>query len=106
MLSMDGVQPEKGNETLYVIREVFSGNVLAPKNMKSGAAEELKSLIGPILELGYPIVGIVSDGQHSIRMAFESLLPKKRQVKVSEMRCPASLNGCNILTHLRLICRW
>jgi hypothetical protein len=76
MLSMDGVQPEKGNETLYVIREVFSGTVLAAKNMKSGAAEELKSLIGPILELGYPIVGIVSDGQQSIRMAFESLLPE------------------------------
>jgi len=75
MLSMDGVQPEKGNETLYVIREVFSGTVLAAKNMKSGAAEELRSLIRPVIELGYPIVGIVSDGQQSIRMAFESLLP-------------------------------
>ncbi|WP_206105542.1 hypothetical protein [Paenibacillus thalictri] len=43
--------------------------------MKSGAAEELKSLIRPIIELGYPIIEIVSDGQQSIRMAFESLLP-------------------------------
>lgn len=75
ILSMDGVQPEKGNEMLYVIREVFSGTILAAQNMKSGAAAELRTLIDPIIELGYPIVGIVSDGQVSIRQAFESLLP-------------------------------
>jgi hypothetical protein len=75
ILSMDGVQPEKGNETLYVLREVFSGTVLAAKNMKSGAAAELQTLILPVIELGFPIVGIVSDGQHSIRLAFEGLLP-------------------------------
>jgi hypothetical protein len=75
ILSMDGVQPEKGNEMLYVIREVFSGTILAAQNMKSGAAAELRTLIDPIIEMGYPIVGIVSDGQVSIRQAFESLLP-------------------------------
>jgi len=75
ILSMDGVQPEKGNETLYVLREVFSGTVLAAKNMKSGTAAELQTLIWPVIELGFPIVGIVSDGQHSIRLAFEGLLP-------------------------------
>ncbi|HWR07418.1 hypothetical protein [Sporomusa sp.] len=75
MLSMDGVQPEKGNETLYVVREVFSGTILAAENVKSSAAEELKALILPIVKLGFPIIGIVSDGQQSIRMAMESLLP-------------------------------
>jgi hypothetical protein len=75
ILSMDGVQPEKGNETLYVLREVFSGTVLAAQNMKSGTAPELQTIIKPIIELGFPIVGIVSDGQHSIRLAFENLLP-------------------------------
>lgn len=75
LLSMDGVQPEKGNETLYVLREVFSGTVLAAKNMKSGSAAELQTLIQPVIDLGFPIVGIVSDGQHSIRLAFEGLLP-------------------------------
>lgn len=75
ILSMDGVQPEKGNETLYVLREVFSGTVLAAKNMKSGTAAELQTIIQPILDLDYPIVGIISDGQQSIRRAFETLLP-------------------------------
>jgi len=75
ILAMDGVQPEKGNETLYVIREVFSGTVLAARNMKSGLAAELKTLIQPVIDLGFPIVGIVSDGQSSIRVAMNDLLP-------------------------------
>ncbi|SDO85368.1 hypothetical protein SAMN04487897_12462 [Paenibacillus sp. yr247] len=58
-----------------MLREVFSGTVLAAKNMKSGTVEDLQTLIKPIIELGFPIVGIVSDGQHSIRLAFEGLLP-------------------------------
>lgn len=75
ILSMDGVQPEKGNETLYVIREVLTGTILAARNMKSSSAAELETLILPIIKLGYPIIGIVSDGQQSIRKAMEKLLP-------------------------------
>lgn len=36
VLSMDGVQPGKGNETLYVLREVLSGTVIAACSMKNG----------------------------------------------------------------------
>jgi len=75
MISMDGVQPEKGNETLYVVREVFSGTILVAKSVKCSSAVELKELIQPVLDLGFPIIGIVTDGQQSIRMAMESLLP-------------------------------
>jgi len=75
MLSMDGVQPEKGNETLYVVREVFSGTILAAQNLKSGSASELKTLLQPIKDLGFPVIGLVSDGQHSIRLAMADLWP-------------------------------
>jgi hypothetical protein len=75
ILSIDGVQPEKGNETLYVIREVLSGTVVAAQNVKSSAASELKAFIQPVLDLGFPILGFVSDGQRSIRMAIEGLAP-------------------------------
>jgi hypothetical protein len=61
ILSMDGVQPEKGNETLYVIREVLSGTILAAKNVKSSSTEELTEFINPILAYGFPILGFVSD---------------------------------------------
>lgn len=76
MISMDGVQPEKGNETLYVIREVFSGTILVAKSVKSSSSEELKELIQPVIDLGFRIIGIVTDGQQSIRLAMESLLPE------------------------------
>lgn len=72
MISMDGVQPEKGNETLYVIREVLCGKILVEKSMKSSSAEELKSLIQPVINLGFSIIGIISDGQQSILLATES----------------------------------
>jgi hypothetical protein len=75
ILSIDGVQPEKGNETLYVIREVLSGMILAAKNLKSSATQELKNFIQPILEWDYPIIGFISDGQQSLRMAIEELAP-------------------------------
>ncbi|MFC6652458.1 hypothetical protein [Paenibacillus rhizoplanae] len=48
LLSMDGVQPEKGNETLYVVREGFSGRILAAKNLKSGSKTELMALLRPV----------------------------------------------------------
>ncbi|TBL67336.1 transposase [Paenibacillus thalictri] len=76
MLSMDGVQPEKGNETLYVVREVFSGLILSAKNLKSGSAPELQTLLQPVKELGFPVIGLVSDGQHSIRLAMEAMWPE------------------------------
>uniref|UniRef100_UPI00056877E0 transposase n=1 Tax=Paenibacillus zanthoxyli TaxID=369399 RepID=UPI00056877E0 len=76
LLSMDGVQPEKGNETLYVVREGFSGSILAAKNLKSGSAEELKRLLEPVEQLGFPVIGLLSDGQHSIRLAMSGMWPE------------------------------
>lgn len=75
MLSMDGVQPEKGNETLYVVREVFSGTILAAKNLKSGSASELMALLQPVKDMNFPVIGLVSDGQQSIRIAMETMWP-------------------------------
>lgn len=75
VLSIDGVQPEKGNETLYVIREVLSGTIMAAKSLTNSAASELMEFIKPILEWNFPILGFVSDGQLSIRLAIESLAP-------------------------------
>ncbi|WP_430163111.1 transposase [Paenibacillus algorifonticola] len=75
LLSMHGVQQKKGNETLHILYEVFSGTVIAAKNMESGTVAELQALILPVIKLGFPIVGIVFDGQYSLRLAFEGLLP-------------------------------
>jgi hypothetical protein len=66
---------QKNYDGITIHLGIYPLFIEAAKNMKSGAAEELKLLIRPIIDLGYPIIGIVSDGQQSIRMAFESLLP-------------------------------
>lgn len=75
ILSIDGIQPEKGNEVLYILRDVLSGEVLHAKNLLSSDAESIKGIIQPVIDLGYPILGVVSDGQQSIRIAISELLP-------------------------------
>jgi hypothetical protein len=75
ILSIDGIQPEKGNEVLYILRDVLSGEVLHAENLLSSDRESIKGIIQPVIDLGYPVLGIVSDGQKSIRLAVMDLLP-------------------------------
>ncbi len=75
IVSLDGVQPEKGNETLWVVREVLTGTTLAAKNLVTSDAASLKELLQPIAALGLPILGVVSDAQKAIRLAVEALFP-------------------------------
>ena len=74
VLSIDGVQPEKGNETLYLLREVRCGRVLAAANLLCSSSEEIGKLLDEVLALGLPIVGIISDHQASIVLAIERKL--------------------------------
>jgi hypothetical protein len=75
ILSIDGIQPEKGNEVLYILRDVLSGEVLHAENLLSSDNGSIKRMIQPVIDLGYPILGVVSDGQRSIRVAVMDLLP-------------------------------
>ena len=75
ILSIDGVQPEKGNETLYILREVQTGRVLVARNLSSSSSMEIEHLLGEVLALGVPIKGVISDKQESIRLAIERKLP-------------------------------
>ncbi len=45
MLSIDGLQPEKGHETLYVVRELGRQRVWFAKPLLSSAADEIRPLI-------------------------------------------------------------
>ena len=75
ILSIDGVQPEKRNETLYILREVQTGRVLVARNLASSSGPEIEKLIGEVLALGIPVKGVISDKQESIRKACERQLP-------------------------------
>jgi len=75
ILAIDGIQPEKGNETLYLLRDLISGRVLVARNLASSATAEIEKLIGEVLALSVPILGVISDKQESICLAIERQLP-------------------------------
>lgn len=80
LLSIDGMQPEKGNRCLYIVREVQCGQTLMAETLDDGSNamlsqhffEPLKALA---LELGLSWFGVVSDAQESIRLAVAKSLP-------------------------------
>ncbi len=75
ILAVDGLQPDVGHEVLWVLRDVISGEVLLAKPLLSSCQDDLAGLIGEVKEaLEVPIVGVVSDGQTSIRKAVAEAL--------------------------------
>jgi hypothetical protein len=77
VLAIDGLQPDVGNEVLWVIRDCLSGEVLLARPLLSSTETDLAALFGEVLQLlPVPIVGVISDGQQSLRRAVASALPK------------------------------
>jgi hypothetical protein len=76
VLALDGLQPDVGHEVLWVLRDGLSGEVLLAKSLLSARQEDLAELLRRVRDaVGVPIVGAVSDGQHSIRKAIAEALP-------------------------------
>jgi hypothetical protein len=76
ILALDGLQPDVGHEVLWVLRDCLSGEVLLARSLLSARQQDLAELIGQVRDgLTVPIVGVVSDGQHSIRKAVAQALP-------------------------------
>jgi hypothetical protein len=73
ILAIDGLQPDVGHEVLWVLRDCISGEVLLARSLLSAREEDLAPLLRSVRKtLTVPIVGAVSDGQHSIRKAIAS----------------------------------
>lgn len=78
ILAIDGLQPTVGHEVLWVIRECLSQQILLAKSLLSARTKDLATLLDAVksaLPEDVAIVGIVSDGQRSIRKAVQSALP-------------------------------
>jgi hypothetical protein len=74
IISLDGMQPEKGNDCLYLVREIQCGVTLLAANLVDSSQEALcTQLFDPLKalaqELGKPWLGVVSDAQETIRLA-------------------------------------
>ena len=78
VLSIDGMQPEKGNPALYVVREVQLDITLMAEILETGDHQTIATtLFKPIAAWGLPVKGIVSDAQESIRLAVAQSWPNK-----------------------------
>ena len=75
IVALDGLQPEQGNEQLWVVREILSGTVLGAANLQQASAERLAALLRPIQAARVPVLGVVSDAQESIRLAVADVFP-------------------------------
>jgi hypothetical protein len=61
---------------LWVLRDCLSGAVLLAKSLLSATSADLAVLLREVAAgIGVPITGVVSDGQHSIRLAVKQALP-------------------------------
>jgi len=75
IISIDGIQPDKGNETVYLVRDVLSGRVLAAENVRSSDTATIKRLLSPLAALDLPVLGAISDAQESLLQAIAALWP-------------------------------
>ena len=79
IVSIDGIQPDKGNETVYIVRDALTGRVLAADNVTSSETEVMKQLLAPIKTLlktlEVPVLGTISDAQDTLLKALSQLWP-------------------------------
>src|SRR5437764_6804558 len=74
--AVDGIQPEKGNETVYLVRDALTGRVLAAENVTSSETAVMKALLAPVVALGVKMLGTITDAQESELLAVEKLWPE------------------------------
>lgn len=78
-LSIDGLQPEKGHETLYAVRELKAGRVWFAQALLSSSADEVRRLLARAREiartLGKPVRLWISDKQDAFVKAIAQEFP-------------------------------
>jgi len=80
VIGIDGMQPEKGNTCLYVVRELQSGLTLLAENLDDSSQSSLSEhLFEPLNQLATQLSwgwrGVVTDAQESLRLAVAHSLP-------------------------------
>ena len=76
ILAIDGLQPHKDQDVLWVLRDVLSGEVLLARSLDSARQADLANLLREVTTaLPVPIHAAISDGQPTIRLAIQQVLP-------------------------------
>jgi hypothetical protein len=75
IVSIDGIKPDVGNETIYLVRDALTGRLLNAENVRDSGVSRLKEVLAPVQALKVPVLGTISDAQESEVMALEQLWP-------------------------------
>jgi hypothetical protein len=75
IVSIDGIQPDKGNETVYIVRDALTGRVISAENVTSSETAVMKQILTPAVQLHIPVLGTISDAQESEMKALQELWP-------------------------------
>ncbi len=76
VISVDGMEPEQGNEMLFIVREANLDLTLVAETLYSSRADLInRHLLEPVKALGFRIRAVVSDADPNIRHAVETSLP-------------------------------
>jgi hypothetical protein len=76
ILAIDGLQPFKTQDVLWVLRDTLSGEVLLARSLDSARQEDLAALLREVKDaLPVPIMAVVSDAQRAIRLAVQDVVP-------------------------------
>lgn len=76
IIGLDGMQPEKGDNCLYIVREEQVGIVLVAEHLSESSVQALNDkVLAPVASLGFRVRGIVSDAQDEIRAAVTQRFP-------------------------------
>lgn len=76
ILAIDGLQPFKTQDVLWVLRDTLSGEVLLARSLDSARQDDLAELLREVKEaLPVPIHAVISDAQRPIRLAVQKVVP-------------------------------
>lgn len=79
VLAIDGLQPEKGHETLYVVRELTQNRVWFAEPLLSSTTGEVRRMLARVGQiaraLGIPVVGWMSDKQEAFVQGIAAEFP-------------------------------
>ena len=87
ILSIDGIQPDKGNETVYLVRDALTGRGLAAENVTSWETEVMKQLLTPVKTLlktlGVPVLGTGSRCARDVVASTGAIVARRAPSKLS-----------------------
>ena len=76
LLSIDAMQPEKGNDVLYMVRELQLDLTLQAVKVSNQRADTIRAkVLEPVQALGFRVRGIVSDAEEAIHCACQETWP-------------------------------